>query len=358
MPGAGAVVEQVALGQRHERGHEPLAELLARGLDGAEDVLGRLARLRGPALAVAADPDRGLELEEAVDGLARSGAEERDVAADEPLVGAALACASAMTASSAREVAVDVVEDGEHGRSVPVMSDRRVPAAPDGDLALTGPTLRVRIPRLDDAADLVRHASDPEVTRWFSWGPYASADDALAYLERLPGERERGVQLDLVVEHVASRRGDRDHGFSEIARRDRRATIGTWLGRAWWGTGANAEAKALMCHLGFALLGLERIGSYTNVDHARSQRALEKLGFEREGVLRALSPPRRRDARRRRLRAAARGVGSVGRMRELAVTVDGEPPPQFVSRAGGAGGSALTMRRVALVLWRWWSSWS
>ena len=42
-----------------------------------------------------------------------------------------------------------------------------------------------------------------------------------------------------------------------------------------------------MCHLGFELLGLERIGSYTNVDHARSQRALEKLGFEREGVLRA-----------------------------------------------------------------------
>ena len=134
---------------------------------------------------------------------------------------------------------------------------------------------------------LVRHASDAEVTRWFSWGPYESEDDALAYLERLPGERERGVQLDLVVEHVASGEAIGITGFSEIARRDRRATIGTWLGRAWWGTDANREAKALMCHLGFELLGLDRIGSYSNVDHARSQRALEKVGFEREGVLRA-----------------------------------------------------------------------
>ena len=167
------------------------------------------------------------------------------------------------------------------------MSDPRVPTVRDGDLALTGPTLRLRIPRVSDAPALYRAASDPEVTRWFSWGPYASEDEALAYLEHLPDERARGVQLDLVVEHLARGQAIGITGFSEIARRDRRATIGTWLGREWWGTGANDEAKALMCRLGFDMLGLERIGSYANVEHLRSQRALEKLGFEREGVLRA-----------------------------------------------------------------------
>ncbi|MEY2517161.1 MAG: [ribosomal protein S5]-alanine N-acetyltransferase, partial [bacterium] len=136
------------------------------------------------------------------------------------------------------------------------MADARV-ATPE--LALTGPTLRVRIPRPDDAAGLFAQASDAEVTRWFSWGPYRSHDDALAFLERLPDERERGVQVDLVFDQLyAGPIGI--SGFSEVARRDRRATIGTWLGRAWWGTGANREVKALMCHLGFELLGLERIG--------------------------------------------------------------------------------------------------
>jgi ribosomal-protein-alanine N-acetyltransferase len=210
------------------------------------------------------------------------------------------------------------------------VSERRVqPPAGAGDLALTGPTLSVRIPRPEDAAGLFAAASDPEVTRWFSWGPYVSEDEARAYLERLPGERERGTQLDLVIEH--SREGAIGIvGFSEIARRDRRATIGTWLGRRWWGTGANREAKALMCHLGFALLGLERIGSYTNVDHARSQRALHRLGFEREGVLRAFH----RHGEQTLdvvVFGLLRAAWETGPLRDVPVEVTGEPPELFVS---------------------------
>ncbi|MEA2220038.1 MAG: hypothetical protein QOJ35_2664 [Solirubrobacteraceae bacterium] len=200
------------------------------------------------------------------------------------------------------------------------------------ELALAGPSLQVRIPRLDDAAGLLSAASDPEVTRWFSWGPYASEDEARAYLERLPDERERGTQLDLVVEHrEAGPIGIT--GFSEIARRDRRATIGTWLGRAWWGTGANREAKALMCHLGFALLGLERIGSYTNVEHVRSQRALQRLGFQREGVLRAYH--RHGDeVLDVVVFALLRGAWESGPLRDVPVGVTGAPPAPFVSPTG------------------------
>ncbi len=211
------------------------------------------------------------------------------------------------------------------------MSERRVqPPAAAAELALTGPALRVRIPRPSDAAGLFAAASDPEVTRWFSWGPYVSEDEARAYLARLPDERERGVQLDLVVEHIETATPIGITGFSEIARRDRRATIGSWLGREWWGTGANDEAKALMCHLGFELLRLDRIGSYANIEHARSQRALEKLGFEREGVLRAFH--RHGDET---LDVAVFGLlrraWEQSPLRAVPVEVTGEPPALFVS---------------------------
>lgn len=196
------------------------------------------------------------------------------------------------------------------------------------DLALTGPTLRVRIPREEDAAALYAQARDPQVTRWFSWGPYSSAGEALSYLARLPAQREHGEQLDLVIEHLAV--GPIGIcGLSEFALRDRRATIGTWLGRPWWGTGANREAKALVCHLAFALLGLERVGAYSNVEHARSQRALERIGFQREGVLR----------RYHRHAGQALDVVVFGLLREewesgplagVAVGVSGRPPPAFV----------------------------
>ena len=199
---------------------------------------------------------------------------------------------------------------------------------PVDDLALTGPTLRVRIPREEDAAALFEHASDPEVTRWFSWGPYSSQAEARSYLARLPAQRERGEHLDLVVEHLeAGPIGIT--GLGEHARRDRRAVIGSWLGRAWWGTGANQEAKALMCHLAFTLLGLERLGAYSNVEHARSQRALERLGFRREGVLRGYHRHGDR-ALDVVIFGLLRAEWEAGGLPAVPITVTGEPPPAFV----------------------------
>src|SRR3954447_612659 len=150
---------------------------------------------------------------------------------------------------------------------------------------LTGPTLTLRYAQAADAAALFALASDPEVTRWFSWGPYGSPDEPLACIERLRAERQSGERLDLLVEH-------REHGpvgvtgLSELSRRDRRAMVGTWLGREHWGTGANAESKGLRLHLPFAVCGLERVGAYSTPKNARWPRALERLGFRHEGVLR------------------------------------------------------------------------
>ena len=204
------------------------------------------------------------------------------------------------------------------------------------DLALTGPTLRVRIPRDGDAAALFAQASDPEVTRWFSWGPYASEAEARAYLSRLAPQRARGEHLDLVIEHLeAGPIGIT--GLGELAVRDRRAVIGSWLGRAWWGTGANQEAKALMCHLAFDVLGLQRLGAYSNVEHARSQRALERIGFRREGVLRSYHRHGER-----LLDVVVFGLlreeWAAGSLPALAVTVTGRAPPAFdLRRVAPAG---------------------
>jgi len=152
-------------------------------------------------------------------------------------------------------------------------------------MRIAGPLLELRPPQAADAPALLVLGRDPEVTRWFSWGPYRTLAEPLAYIEDQAGRRERGEQLDLVVVHP-------EHGpvgvtgLSEPHPRDRRAVVGSWLGRPYWGTGLNAEAKALVFHLAFAHLGLERLGAYADVRHGRSQRALEKVGFRREGVLR------------------------------------------------------------------------
>ena len=136
-----------------------------------------------------------------------------------------------------------------------------------------------------DAPALLELGSDAAVTRFFSWGPYTSLAQPAAYIAGLAGERERGERLDFVIAD-AGNRPIGVTGLSEFNHRDRRAVLGTWLGRAYWGSGANQRSKALIAWLAFAGLGLERLGAYADLENPRSQAALTGLGFVREGILR------------------------------------------------------------------------
>lgn len=212
-------------------------------------------------------------------------------------------------------------------------------------MELHGPTLTLRYATADDAAALFELASDHEVTRFFSWGPYSRIEEPVSYVVGLADRRERGEQLDLLIVH----RADGPIGvvgLSELSRRDRRAVVGTWLGRRWWGSGANAEVKALVAQLAFTRLGLERLGAYADVENGRSQAALERLGFMREGLLR----------RWHRHGDAAHDVYVYGLLREewaasalaaVPVVLHGEPPESFVVvedaaqiAGGGTGGAS------------------
>jgi ribosomal-protein-alanine N-acetyltransferase len=200
-------------------------------------------------------------------------------------------------------------------------------------IALHGPSLTLRLPQPGDAQALLSLAGDPEVTRWFSWGPYTTIDEPLAYIERCAGQRDRGEQLDFVVVH--RERGPAGiTGLSEFSRRDRRCMVGTWFGRDFWGTGVNRESKALIAHLAFAVLGMYRLGSYSNPDNVRSTRALEGIGFRREGVLRGWHRhgDRHLDVN---VFGMLRAEWEAEPLSSVPVTVEGDAPAAFVSPDAG-----------------------
>jgi len=60
----------------------------------------------------------------------------------------------------------------------------------------------------------------------------------------------------------------------------------SWLGRDWQSTGANTEVKFLMLQHAFERLRALRVEFKTDGRNLRSQRALERIGAIREGVLR------------------------------------------------------------------------
>ena len=189
---------------------------------------------------------------------------------------------------------------------------------------IRGARLSLRYARADDAPALFEMGSDPEVSRFFSWGPYTDPSQASAFIEQMAAQRESGERLEFVIV-------DQDDrpigitGLSEFSARDRRAVVGTWLGRAHWGSGANRESKALVLRLGFETIGLQRISAYAHPDNARSVRALERLGFVREGVLVAwhLHHGERRDVAILRL---LREAWSASDLPGLPYAEEGTPP--------------------------------
>jgi RimJ/RimL family protein N-acetyltransferase len=187
-----------------------------------------------------------------------------------------------------------------------------------------GPRLTLRYARPDDASALYELGRDPGVSRFFSWGPYTEPTQASAFIERMAEQRAKGERLEFVI---AGEDGQPIGitGLSEFSERDRRAVVGTWLGRPYWGTGANQESKALVLSVGFRSLGLQRISAYAHPGNERSVRALERLGFVAEGTLVAwhLHGGERRDVRILRL---LREDWEASGLATLPVTVEGEPP--------------------------------
>jgi len=194
----------------------------------------------------------------------------------------------------------------------------------------------LRYAQPNDAQALFELASDPAVTQWFSWGPYRSVDEPAAYIASLEAEREAGTRLDFLATQESDAEGTVPSasigviGLNELSPRDRRAMVGTWFGREYWGTGVNATAKALVLHVAFEVCGLERVGAYSALDNPRSTRALEKLGFRHEGVLRAWH----------RHGDTPHDVNVFGMLRAewpgapFDVTVEGEPPQAWLLRPG------------------------
>ncbi len=75
--------------------------------------------------------------------------------------------------------------------------------------------------------------------------------------------------------------------YANISFKDKRLEIGwTWIDPLLQGSGINKHNKFLMLQYAFDTLGLNRVELKTAGTNLKSQRAMEKIGAQREGVLR------------------------------------------------------------------------
>ena len=133
---------------------------------------------------------------------------------------------------------------------------------------------------LDDVDDVFAYASDPEWSRYLEVPhPYVRRD-AEEFLARAIFT-STGENLRWAIEH-----GGRASGFLNLTAASGSAEVGYGIARTLWGQGLVTEAAGAAIAYGFESLGLERIYAYAVTENEASWRVMEKLGMQREGVLR------------------------------------------------------------------------
>jgi RimJ/RimL family protein N-acetyltransferase len=131
-------------------------------------------------------------------------------------------------------------------------------------------------------ADLLAAGEDDLVWAWLPWARPRSEADVAAMLEG-----ERAAALPYAQVDAASGRAVGVTTYRDVDERHRTLEIGgTWIGRPWWRTAINTEAKLLFLGHAFETLGANRVAINTDIRNERSQAAIARLGAVREGVLR------------------------------------------------------------------------
>jgi RimJ/RimL family protein N-acetyltransferase len=150
----------------------------------------------------------------------------------------------------------------------------------DGEVAL-------REWRRDDLAAMVAMLDDEPIVRWTRVPHPYTERDGLDYLARGDAERERGEGINLAVLDAGQAQLLGSISLRLASWADLRGQLGYLVGAHARGRGVAPRAIRLVAHWGFRELGLERIEILVHPDNEPSQKAAEKAGFTREGVLRS-----------------------------------------------------------------------
>ncbi len=152
------------------------------------------------------------------------------------------------------------------------------------------PTLRgrhvtLRPLAIDDRDAVVAAAADGDLTELFFTNVSALADPD-KFMAAAFRERDYGRAMPFVVETPDGR----VVGLTRLMRmheQHRRVEIGgTFYARSVQRTGVNTEAKKLLLTHAFDVLGCNVVQIRTDWFNRNSQRAIERLGAKRDGVLR------------------------------------------------------------------------
>lgn len=137
-----------------------------------------------------------------------------------------------------------------------------------------------------DAEAVFELESDPIAMRFWSRPPMRDIGEALASVERAKTFFPERVGLRWSISRPADDRMLGHVSLFNFSEQSGRADIGYGLARRHWGQGFMHEALIAVVDHAFGPMDLRRLEADIDPRNLASLRALERLGFAREGLLR------------------------------------------------------------------------
>lgn len=137
----------------------------------------------------------------------------------------------------------------------------------------------------EEASAYVELGQDPDIWRYLPGQPFQDLHSAQQWIDTMLSRPEYALTFsvyDAATGHLAG-----SSSYLNVASAHSSLEIGfTWYGKAFRRTRVNTAAKlALMSHA-FEDLGAVRVQLQTDERNVASQKAIERIGGQREGVLR------------------------------------------------------------------------
>ncbi|MFA6229844.1 MAG: GNAT family N-acetyltransferase [Rhodanobacter sp.] len=141
--------------------------------------------------------------------------------------------------------------------------------------------------RLDHVPALEAAAADGELWNlWFTSAP--APGQAQAYVEKALQGQAEGTMLPFVVREASSGDIVGTTRYYDFAAELPRLAIGyTWYAKRWQKSHLNTACKRLLLRHAFESIRCVAVEFHTDHRNLDSQRAIERLGAQRDGVLRA-----------------------------------------------------------------------
>ncbi len=147
----------------------------------------------------------------------------------------------------------------------------------------------VRLEPLSEAhvPDLSQAGSDPSIWQYMRYGEITTEAGMLRWVRSLLQAQALGTDLPFAVIYIDTGKAIGCTRYLEIRPEHRAVEIGgTWYAVTYQRTAVNTECKYLLLRHAFETLGCIRVQFKTDLRNERSQRALERIGAVKEGILR------------------------------------------------------------------------